>query len=90
MKMPRTVHLTLTRDAEEFVRTLEKEGLSERDIFAKALGLLQRAYMSKRVVMARENVSLDKSEDIEYIFSVVSDGRRKEETPGPPLASEEH
>ena len=87
--MPRTVHLTLTRDAEKFVRTLEEEGLSERDIFAKALGLLQRAYMSKRVVMAKESVSLDKSEDIEYIFSVVSDGRRKEETPGDPGLAEQ-
>jgi hypothetical protein len=76
MKLPRTVHLMLTRDAEDFVMTLEKDGLSERDIFAKALGLLRQAYTSERVVMLKEDADIEKSRDIEYIISVVSDRKR--------------
>ena len=70
--MARTVHLKLTKDAEDFVKELEKKGLTERDIFAKALGLLQRAYISGRIAMVRESAVKEygqvPSKDIEYVF----------------------
>ena len=66
----RTITLKFTGQAKEFLDELEDAGLNEQDIFAKALFLLERAWRTERVAMLREHVSVDKNEDIEFIFKV--------------------
>ena len=67
--MARIVHLRLTKRAEEVLQTLEKEGLTEQDIFAKSLYLLEQAWKTRRLAMLREGTTPEDSA-VEYVFSI--------------------
>lgn len=53
--MARTVHVRLTGNSEQLLKDLEKEGLNERDVISKALGLLDLAYRSERVALLEQS-----------------------------------
>ncbi len=69
--MARTVHLKLTSEAENFLNDMENElGFNEEEVFAKAVGLLQTAYHTKRVALIREDWKQQNVEAVEHYFSV--------------------
>lgn len=45
--MAKTIHITLSGEAQELVEQLKKQGLSEQEIIAKALTLLKMAQESQ-------------------------------------------
>jgi hypothetical protein len=72
--MARTVHLKLSGKAEKFVKKLEEEGLMERDIFSKALSILNDVHKKKRVGLIAPGHETD--EAVEYLYGInVTDDR---------------
>jgi hypothetical protein len=67
--MARYVHLRLTGQAESFLADMERRGLTERDVFSNALGLLREAWTTKRVARLSAAAS-DSTEGIEYIYEL--------------------
>jgi hypothetical protein len=74
--MTRTVHLQLTGKAEELLKQLEEEGLTERDVFARALSILNDVYQTKRV--GRIVKGQEDSNAIEFLYGInVAPGESK-------------
>jgi hypothetical protein len=70
--MARHVHLRLSRQAEAFVEEMEEQGLTERDVFANALGLLREVWTTGQVAMITRNArALNiRNPYIQYIFQI--------------------
>ena len=66
--MARTVHLRLTGKAEELLKRLEEEGLTERDVLARALSILSDVYQTKRV--GRIVKGQEDSNAIEFLYGI--------------------
>lgn len=67
--MAKTIHLKLTGEAEKLLKTLTSEGLTERDIFSKALGILSEVNQGR---VARLQKQYNIEEGIEYIYVLSS------------------
>jgi hypothetical protein len=52
--MGRLITIRLTGLAEKFVSQMEKEGLTEADIIAQGIGLLEEVWRTKRVALVKE------------------------------------
>lgn len=61
--MAKKVHLRLTGRAEKFIEYMAEQGLTERDVIAKALWLLETAWKTQRVAL------LNNKFQVEYIFT---------------------
>jgi len=66
--MATTVHLRLTGQAEEFLNLMRNNGFSERDVIAKALGVLHEVWASGRV--ARLKRGYEQSDAVEFVYSM--------------------
>jgi len=82
--MPRTVHFQLSGRAQQFVEEMEREGLSERDVFAKALGLLREVYKTRRIGLISHGY--EESDAVEFIYGInVSNAKSKRANLGKPV-----
>lgn len=78
--MVRTVQLKLTGKAEQFLNRLEQEGLTERDVFAKALSVLRDVHETKRVGLISEGY--ENTDIVEFFYGInVSQAERKPVSP---------
>jgi hypothetical protein len=68
--MATVVHLKLTGKAEAFLKKMKDEGLSEHDVFAKALTLLEDVYRTKRVVRIKEEFRGVYIEAVEFYYGI--------------------
>jgi hypothetical protein len=63
-----TLHLRLTGKAEKFIKLLMVEGLTEADILARALSILEDVWRIKRVgVIAK---GFEKTKAVEYLYGI--------------------
>jgi hypothetical protein len=86
--MPRTLTIHLSGPAEEFVdRMMKDQHLSDRDVIAKALGLLQIAVDSRRVGVVKPMYA-GSTEHVEYYFaSELGQSSQKPDNPGAPISA---
>jgi|GEM_PF-6059070 hypothetical protein len=70
--MSRTIHFRVEGETEKFLQEMNKAGLSERDVFAKALGLLNLVHKTGRVALLRPDAELRKYADelIDFVFTL--------------------
>lgn len=66
--MARTVRLKLSGTAETFLKAMEAEGLTERDVFAKALSILLDVRNTSRVALISEGHEDDDA--VEFIYGI--------------------
>jgi adenine-specific DNA methylase len=69
--MAKTVHLQLTGEAEKLLNELAESGMSERQIIAKALGMLLIVHKTGRVaLLKRGKLEEDIANVVEYVFTI--------------------
>lgn len=69
--MAKTVHLRFTGQSERFLEEMQRQGLSAEDTIAKALGVLQLVWTTKRVALIRKDrVRAVDANDAEYFLGI--------------------
>ena len=62
--MAKKIHLRLIGEAEKFIDDMVEQGLTERDVIAKALWLFETAWKTQRIALLNADC-----QEVEYIFT---------------------
>ncbi len=76
--MQRAISFLISGETEKLFKDLEAEGLNERDIISRALGLLNLAYRSDRLAIAAMDSQGIPTGKIESIISAKNLGEQQE------------
>lgn len=79
--MARIIRLKLTGQAETFINRMADEGLTERDVFARALSILQEVYQTKRVGLVAPGHEHSKAVQFIYGINVANQSERVSKPP---------
>lgn len=78
--MPRTIHFRVEGGTEKFLQEMKDLGLSERDVFAKALGLLNLVHKTGRVAFLNQNATSMQAAHavVDFVFTLQDPAKIRE------------